>query len=60
MNPYYMPDHTFKAAVELQDIAPDHFHFNAQRFVDGGAWRSWGPAWAREVQTWVDGGVVHY
>lgn len=65
MNPFYMPDHIFKAAVEAQSltplrtyITPEQFCFNAQRVVDHGRWRGWGSAWAREVQIWVDAGFV--
>lgn len=60
MNPDYLPDHLFKAAYELRLITDGQFTHNVQRVVDGGAWRSWGPEWAREVQLWVDGGVAHY
>ena len=60
MNPHYLPDHLFKAAVELQTITPEQFRHNAQRVVDGGEWRHWGAAWAREVHIWADSGVVHF
>ena len=58
MNPHYLSDPEFITACESETLTEEQFNFNVQRFVDGGLWRSLQGAWQRQVQIWVDDGIV--
>lgn len=58
MNPHYLSDQDFIIACEDGSLTPEQFNHNVQRFVDGGLWRSLQGCWQRQVQIWVDDGLV--
>ena len=58
MNPHYLSDIDFIIACEAATITEEQFRHNVQRFVDGGLWRSLHGSWQRQVQIWVDDGIV--
>lgn len=58
MNPHYLSDQDFIIACEDESLTPEQFYHNVQRFVDGGLWRSLQGSWQRQVQIWIDDGIV--
>ncbi len=58
MNSNHLDDTAFIIACEDGSISPEQFHHNVQRFVDGGLWRSLQGSWQRQVQIWIDDGIV--
>lgn len=58
MNSNYLNDTDFIIACEDGSITPEQFNHNVQRFVDGGIWRHLQGSWQRQVQIWVEDGIV--
>lgn len=59
MNPEnYLSDIDFIIAAESGTLTPEQLEANAQRFYVTGTWKHLQGAWHRQVEAWLEWGVI--
>jgi hypothetical protein len=55
---HYLSDIEFIIAVEDGWITPEQLWANAQRFYNGGTWKHLQGAWQRQIEAWLEWGII--
>jgi hypothetical protein len=55
---HYLSDIDFINAAESGTLTPEQLEANAQRFYLGGRWKHLQGAWQRQIEAWLQWGVI--